>query len=411
MRQLKHFPFGHHWHVFDYMHTQPLLFDECISIPQKIAALWHKLNALIEDYNQFKADFNKWKKQVEDTLDDLQKQIDDFKKTFDEWKKTVESRLETLDQRVTDLETKIKEIDEIKKRVDALEKSVADMLKTVNQHTTDIDDLKKRITSSETNIQNIQQSITNITTNIQNITKNVSDLKTVTDDHEARIKKLEELLQNLNIDVPIEVLSKDTVLNSVGPAWLNWFAGICGNSFDRSGWKFSGKITEEEPTAPDAGITIGRVVSNVIKCKLPMSMYHDLVITDTSYANLYQQVKTFIESQNIRNFIYPLYPGNGFFDVTLDKPYPVQMDEFKFMGSYIPFINPSPEGGQAMPVWKIMRSATGEPEWYLCQAWNVSIRLQTTANSTSAKLAVVGDCVYIGWYNNRVYIYAICEIG
>lgn len=47
------------------MYTQPLLFDDSMSILQKLCVIWKKLNELIEDYNTFKQDFAEWKNQVE----------------------------------------------------------------------------------------------------------------------------------------------------------------------------------------------------------------------------------------------------------------------------------------------------------------------------------------------------------
>ena len=54
----------HWWHFHD-MYTQPLLFDDSMSILQKLCVIWKKLNELIEDYNTFKQDFAEWKNQVE----------------------------------------------------------------------------------------------------------------------------------------------------------------------------------------------------------------------------------------------------------------------------------------------------------------------------------------------------------
>ena len=52
--------------------TQPLLFDDCLSILQKILLLARKLNELIEDYNKFKEDFFQWKEEVDAAIADLQ---------------------------------------------------------------------------------------------------------------------------------------------------------------------------------------------------------------------------------------------------------------------------------------------------------------------------------------------------
>lgn len=59
---------GFCWH---HQFTIPLLFDDCLSLLQKVCALWAKLNDVIDTLNKFNDDFNVWAKSVEDSLKDL----------------------------------------------------------------------------------------------------------------------------------------------------------------------------------------------------------------------------------------------------------------------------------------------------------------------------------------------------
>ena len=59
---------GFCWH---HQFTIPLLFDDCLSLLQKVCALWAKLNDVIDALNKFNDEFNIWAKSVEDSLKDL----------------------------------------------------------------------------------------------------------------------------------------------------------------------------------------------------------------------------------------------------------------------------------------------------------------------------------------------------
>ena len=56
---------------WNHQFTIPLLFDDCLSLLQRVCALWAKLNDVIDSLNDFNAEFNSWAKSVEDSLKDL----------------------------------------------------------------------------------------------------------------------------------------------------------------------------------------------------------------------------------------------------------------------------------------------------------------------------------------------------
>lgn len=359
----------YHWFEFiNHMHTQPLLFDECWSILEKIAALYYKLNALIEDYNQFKDDFFKWKEQVENTLEDLQNQIN------------------VLEQRITAVENDITIMKE------------------------DIANLKKLIENIQTAITNIQNDITNIKNDITNINKKIETINSNITIINQNITKIENQLDALDIDVPVDILSGDSSKSAVGKAWLDWLGTICGTSFQRNSWTFVGKVTDDDTETPKYGVSIGKVISNVIKCKLPLIASIPYTPTGTTTTQIMNELKTFASSHGLINLLYPLTPTTGFFNITLQNSFPNDIDEFKFTGSYIPFYTYVGGTASAPPVVRIGLDSSGSVTAEYCNVFNVNIRLQITAGVTRAKLCVLGDGIYLGYYNKKIYLYNIVEI-
>ena len=469
-----HFP---HFHFEHFQHTQPLLFDECWTLPEELALIESKLQFLLEHKHLFHCDFCSWAKEVEKALEELRQKLMDLQAKHEEDIKALQDRCDNLQQQITDLKAVVdkhtehlKQIDEqikeIKKDIDEIQNKITDIyskIDTINQQLSDLDvritenkrlidqisiqvnqnvldiaELKKRVNGHDEKLEEHERRITELERRIEDhetrikelerlvkeihdgedsegqdisdLQRRVEELERKVEDHEERIKKLEEMLKNLKIDVPVEILDAQQMYNNVGPAWLTWFSGLWSN-WDTTGWHYINKIAYDDPDILAGGLIIGRVVANVVWCKLPLVAWHELVIEETDYATIYTKVKTFIEEQGLQQFIYPLYPARGFFDVTLSKAYPTQLDEFKFMGSYIPFINPDPVTTRAYPVWKVSRTGEGPLTWELCQTWNTSVRLQITAESLQAKLCVITDCIYVGFQRNKVYIYSICEVG
>ena len=66
---------------WNHQFTIPLLFDDCLSLLQKVCALWAKLNDVIDASNKFNDKFNIWAKVVEDSLKDLYAKYE----TLDTW--------------------------------------------------------------------------------------------------------------------------------------------------------------------------------------------------------------------------------------------------------------------------------------------------------------------------------------
>ena len=91
-------------HFWGWQMTQPLLFDDCLSILQKILLLARKLNELIEDYNKFKEDFFTWKAAVDAAIANLQAavaELDGRVDALEECCEQVQGELTTIKQDIT----------------------------------------------------------------------------------------------------------------------------------------------------------------------------------------------------------------------------------------------------------------------------------------------------------------------
>lgn len=102
---------GFCWH---HQFTIPLLFDDCLSLLQKVCALWAKLNDVIDALNEFNDEFNAWAKSVEESLKDLY------------------AKYEALDTRVTNIENSITQIQADMTALEARVKKLEDLLKNLN---------------------------------------------------------------------------------------------------------------------------------------------------------------------------------------------------------------------------------------------------------------------------------------
>ena len=118
-----------------------LLFDDCLSLLQKVCALWAKLNDVIDSLNKFNDEFNVWAKSVEDSLKDLY------------------AKYSALESRVTKNEQDIATINQ----------KLASIESELNTIKNDISNIKHRLDNIESRLTNIENEITSIQNSISNI--------------------------------------------------------------------------------------------------------------------------------------------------------------------------------------------------------------------------------------------------
>ena len=270
---------GFCWH---HQFTIPLLFDDCLSLLQKVCAMWAKLNDVIDALNEFNNEFNVWAKSVEDSLKDLY------------------AKYTALENRVSKNEQ-------------------------------DISNIKKQLQSIAGDLNNLLERLSNVEGDITQIQADMSAL-------EARIKNLEDLLKNLNIIPPqtiLDLTDNDSAWATVWGEWWNWF---CANIIEfasgdnKANWELSNNLKwHDTVTHPKRTIQIGYLGQPVALVKLPFIAVRKNVWTSKPTISDFKSVAPRFKSD-------ALYPANGFFNLTLTHEFGFVMDEVKLMTSYIPFL-------------------------------------------------------------------------
>ena len=349
---------GFCWH---HQFTIPLLFDDCLSLLQKVCAMWAKLNDVIDALNEFNNEFNVWAKSVEDSLKDLY-------------------------AKYTALEARVSKNEE------------------------DILNLKNQLESIAGDLDNIIQQLSNIENRLDTVEGDITQIQADMSALEARIKKLEDLLKNLNIIPPqtiLDLTDNDSAWATVWSEWWNWF---CANIIDfangdsKSNWVLSNNLKwHDTVTQPKRTIQIGYLGQPVALVKLPFIAVRKNVWTTKPTISQINQVAPHFKSN-------ALYPANGFFNLTLTHEFGYVMDEVKLMTSYIPFLT------RDSVIVKIDNSLA-----YTSFAVQTDVRLQIPKNGTSAKLAIVPQSITLAAVPNAedvsqatawdLYIYCIAENG
>lgn len=363
---------GFCWH---HQFTIPLLFDDCLSLLQKVCALWAKLNDVIDALNEFNNEFNVWAKSVEESLKDLY------------------AKYQALDTRVTNIENELQSIET-----------------ELNNIKNDITNINQRIDNIETRVSNVENEITDIKQSISNIENSITQIQADMTALEARVKKLEDLLKNLNIIPPqtiLDLTDNDSVWATVWDAWWDWF---CTNVIDfasgdsKSNWALSNNLKwHDTVTKPKRTIQIGYLGQPVALVKLPfIAVRKSVWISKPTVAQINEVAPNFKANA--------LYPANGFFDLTLTQQFGYTMDEVKLMTSYIPFLTPD------SVIVKI------DNKWaYTSFAVQTDVRLQIPKTGTAAKLAIIPQSITLAAVPNAedvasatawdLYIYCIAENG
>ena len=370
---------GFCWH---HQFTIPLLFDDCLSLLQKVCAMWAKLNDVIDALNEFNDEFNIWAKSVEDSLKDLY------------------AKYTALETRVSKNE---QDIANIKKQLQSITGDLNNIKNSISNIENRLGNLENRVSNIENEIRNIKQSIADINNSITQIQADMSAL-------EARIKNLEDLLKNLNIIPPqtiLDLTDNDSAWATIWGEWWNWF---CANIIEfasgdnKANWILSNNLKwHDTVTQPKRTIQIGYLGQPVALVKLPFIAVRKNVWTTKPTVAQINQVAPHFKSN-------ALYPANGFFNLTLTHEFGYVMDEVKLMTSYIPFLT------KDSVIVKIDNSLA-----YTSFAVQTDVRLQIPKTGTSAKLAIVPQSITLAAVPNAedvsqatawdLYIYCIAENG
>ena len=370
---------GFCWH---HQFTIPLLFDDCLSLLQKVCAMWGKLNDVIDSLNKFNDEFNTWAKSVEDSLKDLY------------------AKYTALEARVSKNE---QDISNIKNQLQSITEDLNNIKNSISNIENRLSNIENRVSNIENEIGNIKQSIADINNSITQIQADMTAL-------EARVKKLEDLLKNLNIIPPqtiLDLTDNDSAWANVWGAWWNWFcANIIefANGDSKSNWVLSNNLKwHDTVTQPKRTIQIGYLGQPVALVKLPFIAVRKNVWTTKPTIAQINQVAPHFKSN-------ALYPANGFFNLTLTHEFGYVMDEVKLMTSYIPFLTAD------STIVKIDNSLA-----YTSFAVQTDVRLQIPKNGTNAKLAIVPQSITLAAVPNAedvsqatawdLYIYCIAENG
>lgn len=360
---------------WNHQFTIPLLFDDCLSLLQKVCALWAKLNDVIDALNEFNGEFNAWAKSVEESLKDLY------------------AKYEALDTRVTNIENELQ--------------SIQNELTNIKN---DISNIEQRLDNVENRISNVENEITDIKQSISNIENSITQIQADMTALETRVKKLEDLLKNLNIIPPqtiLDLTDDDAAWSNVWNAWWNWF---CTNVIyfakgdSKTNWELSNNLKwHDTRTRPKRTIQIGYLGQPVALVKLPFIAVRKSVWTSKPTITQINAVAPNFKAD-------ALYPANGFFNLTLTQEFGYTIDEVKLMTSYIPFLTKDSIIAKIENMWA-----------YTCFAVQADVRLQIPKTGTNAKLAIIPQSITLAAVPNAedpasvtawdLYIYCIAENG
>ena len=381
---------------WNHQFTIPLLFDDCLSLLQKVCALWAKLNDVIDSLNDFNAEFNAWAKSVEDSLKDLYAKYSALESRVSK----NEQDIATINQKLASIESELNtiknDISNIKHRLDNIESRLTN--------------IENEITSIQNSISNIESEIASIQNSISNINNSITQIRSDISALESRVKNLEDLLKNLNIIPPqtiLDLTDNDSAWATVWGEWWNWFcANIIefANGDSKSNWVLSNNLKwHDTVTQPKRTIQIGYLGQPVALVKLPFIAVRKNVWTSKPTISDFKAVAPRFKTD-------ALYPANGFFNLTLTHEFGYTMDEVKLMTSYIPFLTTD------SLLVKTINQLT-----YTSFAVQTDVRLQIPKTGTSAKLAIVPQSITLAAVPNAedvsqatawdLYIYCIAENG
>lgn len=367
------FPHWHAWHhIGCIQHTLPLLFDDCLTILEKLDALWCKLNDLITDYDEFKSDFETWKGEVEDTLDSI-----------------------------------IDELGKLDARVDTLEADMASVKASIANLTTIVNNLANTVNSMDSRLTTLEGEMATVRDGLNGLNASVGDLA-------DRVAALEDTLSRLNIVVPEELFKENDIdwfIQNVSTPWLTQM-GLSSATYVPQ--RKIIPVATDIGTIPAVSFKVGVLGFPIVQAKIPL-MYAftpantNIVDVDSFYK--YASVDT-----NVNEFVRAVQQkattADAFAPITLyHAPSFMPADNIKFTGSYALFAQP---GSTSLSIGVDMsedRLGTMSYRGTFTSDCTVSVRVALTQNSTSAHLAVAVDkiCFYYCTIDSKIYAMLLSE--
>ena len=375
-------------YCWQHQFTIPLLFDDCLSLLQKVCALWSKLNDVIDALNKFNDEFNTWAKSVEASLKDLY------------------AKYTALEARVTKNE---QDIENIKQQLQSITEDLNNIKNNITNILSRLDSIETRLTTIEGSISNINTEIANIKNSITDINNSITQIQADMTALEKRVKKLEDLLKNLNIIPPIDIYNATDEEFASG-LWVNWWNWLKDKLIFSSGapaerWEYSPNVVWWDiSTHLPRYFQLGRISQPLTLCKLPF-----IAVCKGVFDHFPATIgEVLTNSPYYKDMAFNA--GDGFFEFNLSTQFGYTMDEIKFQTSYIPFL---PESSILYKDW----GGNGS----VIKNINCGVRLQVPNEGTAAKLCVATETLVLGVCPDSVpitsstkwdmYIYAVAENG
>lgn len=435
-KEKKYFDRGwpwYHWHFwpfsgFNNMFTQPLLFDDSLTLLQKVAMLWKKLYDLIQDYEQFKKDFATWKAQVEaalkdlaDAIEALDKRLDDleacceemqaWKSVIDAWKSGLDQWREGVNQDITQINQTIQEMGDISE----LRQTVTNQGNTINNHT-------QRITTLENNYSTLNQTVTNLGNRVTQLGNDLTALTRRVSTNETDIASIKNALARLDIQLPVALVD-DTNFGQASEKWYDWIAKYCDSHAGNATGTFKGVWTKTDDIqpgivvphpVPTKSLTIGKVGQNIVLCKMPLIVYAPMTqaTTRANEANCIAEVLQKITSTGLDKLLVDGLAATqeSFFEIPLLEPYPYQIDESKFQTSYMCFCYGADLGTTDISnLYSLSIDSAGNRTVKHATCINMDVRIQLTKDAATGYMQVVSNEIYFLIYNGFVAVCFLAE--
>lgn len=420
----------YHWHFwpfsgFNNMFTQPLLFDDSLTLLQKVAMLWKKLYDLIQDYEQFKKDFAAWKAQVESALADLASAIEaldgrltelenccdemqEWKTIIDAWKSGLDQWKSGIDQSITNINQTIQEMGDISE----LRQTVTNQGNTISNHT-------QRITALENSYNTLNNTVTNLGTQVNGLRTDLTALAGRVTTNEGNIQTLFDMFSALDYQPPVDIIDSSN-WTQCGEAWYDWIAAHCDQITGHGAGTFKGILARTEEVVPGVvspitpkQLTIGRLGSNVVLCKLPFILTANLSQSTTAgnLANVMNEVVQICENSGLKAFfINPLTSADPYFTANVKTPYPYDIPPSNFHTSYLQFMYGAAAANAINNMYSIAWTPDGT-SYTIKPAKSIecNVRIQITKDATTFKGQVSGNELYFAIYNGVVNFYFHAE--
>lgn len=321
-------PFYFHEFLVSNQHTIPLLFDDCMTLLEKLQALWYKLNELIEDYDKFKNDFFKWKAEVEEIINQILQMIDEINK-----------RLDKIEQDIKNINNEI-----------------ANIKNEINQIKQDINDIRNEISDIKNQIQDINNHIENLQNQINKLSQ--------------RITNIENTLADLNIVVPVELFKENDnawFVNSIATVYLSTIGSP-------SGWMVAPKLYDAD-ISPAVSFKVGYLGFPIVYAKLPLIFRKSGTIANNANSITSLLMAMYQQSQKADPFVRIQLATAPNFTIT---------DEFKFPAAYLVTSTGIGDAKRTELTGTSSTLSTYNPSTEL------SVRVQLTEGSKSAGIIVSG---------------------